>query len=537
MMTFFWQQGGKLFEQLLAMAIGLIVARLLGPKLYGYYNVIGNLPGLLVALVALGYEDSLTNFLGRYTDRPGVVSYLLREVIKRRIVYTGVAMGVLALFAGQIAVWQGFVTYETEFRLVAVICFLMAVANLLTMSLIALFDVKANTLLRTLSLALQLVLAYKLIKSGYGLQGAIYAWLIGVAVLAFGLSFQVFQRTKHPPEHVELRPVLRFGIGLWINSVVGVMIGKQLGVMMLSQSIFGIDKAHIGYFNAAFNGRMFADSLLLAGMSGTALAAAARLAERKGKDGLAIAWRLNVRLTTMLAVPSMLFFTFQGYRSLTLIFGRDFGPAFAPFLWMMGFQLLMRIYGGGASSTVMSAGGKVRLVVQQYMISGAISIVLVLASLIVFARVGQMEAVVAVCIALGVSNVLLSFLGFRVVKRSYHVMFPTLFTIKVVLAGGLAGASTLWLPFGNWDNIHFLPQLCIVAGLAIQFTLVFYGLMRILRPLSAEDYDVAVRASNRVSRFLRPMVGEPILDTLPREEPVTEKQIEEAEGMTDVELP
>lgn len=508
-MTFFWQQGGKLFEQLLGMAIGIIVARLLGPALYGMYGKVGNLPGLVVAFVSLGYEDSLTNYLGRYTDQPGVISFLLREVVKRRLLYTGIAMAALALLARQIAHWQDFVGYEWAFNLMALYCFLTSLANLFTMSLIALFDVKANSILRVISLTLQLGLAYALLKRGYGLQGAIVAGLIGIVLLTVGLSVQVAMRMKPAPTRVELKPVLRFGVGIWITSVVGVLIGKQLGIAMLS--LFKIADTHIGYFNAAFNGRMFADTLLLAGLGGTALAAASRLAERKGADGLAIAWRLNVRLTTALAVPSMLFFSFQGYRALTLIFGKDFGPAFVPFLWMVGLQLVTRVFGGGASSTVMSAGGRVALVVRQYVISGVASVVLVYLALHLFHNRPAGEVVVAVSVALGSATVLLSIMGFAHVRSTYQVRFPTAFTLKILLAGVLAGLSTMWLPMGNWDQMRFLMQLAITAGLALQYTVVFYLLMRVLRPLSAEDYDVAVRASKRVSKFIRPMVGERIV--------------------------
>lgn len=498
-MTFVWQQGGKMFEMLLFTIISIVVARLLGPEKSGVYAAVGAVQGMLCAFVAFGYEESLTNFLGRYSDKPGIISFILRELLKRRLMYVSLAMGLMAALASFVTASQGIRGYEWAVQLSALMGILSSLGTFFTFTLIALFDVKVNNVMRAVTLVVQLVLVVWLIRAGYGIAGAIWSFIIAMTVYLIGIAWPVVRRMLPTPERIELKPVVRFGLGLWVNALVGLVLGKQLGLIVLGA--FGVEEAWRGYFNAAFNTRVLADQLMLAGFGGTALAAAARLAERQGTEGLALAWRLNVRLTTLLAVPTMVFFMFQAPRAIQLLFGGAFLPAATVFLWLAAPTLIARAYGGGASSTVMSAGGMVSLVVKQYVIGGVASVVLSVLAVWLFRPYGAEAAVSALALAMGIAFIITSGLGFAVVRRVYEVRFPTAYTVKVFAISALAGVSTLWLVGGR--SLWVLP-------LAVQFILVFYVLARLVRPLSAEDYSVAQKASRRISKFVRPLVGEPI---------------------------
>jgi O-antigen/teichoic acid export membrane protein len=215
----------------------------------------------------------------------------------------------------------------------------------------------------------------------------------------------------------------------------------------------------------------------------------------------------------MLVVPSLIFVVFQAERAITLLFGARYAPSADVLLWLAWPAMIARAYGGGASSTVMSAGGMVPLVVRQYVIGGITSIVLCYVGLLLTAN-DALRATYAVSLALGTGAIVVSGLGFRVVRRTYGVRFPSVYTLKIAVGALLAGASTLWLPLTeSWAQTRMALQLATVLGLAAQYTAVFYVLMRIMKPLSAEDYEVASKASRRVTRFIRPLVGERLPET------------------------
>ena len=131
-----------------------------------------------------------------------------------------------------------------------------------------------------------------------------------------------------------------------------------------------------------------------------------------------------------------------------------------------------------------------------------------------------MDSVIAVTIAVSAAQIIVSAMGFHVVRRNYGVRFPTAFTLKVAAAGAIAGASTLWL---RPSLGHLASKSWMIFPLAVQFTLVFYLLCRVMKPLNAEDYEVAAKASRRVPKLILPLVGEPVdVTPKPSEEPQTE---------------
>ncbi len=487
------------------MILNVAASHFLGPGPMGVYAAVGALQGTLVVFISLGFEDSLTNYLGRHAERPGIVSFILRELLKRRIALALVSMGLLAALAGPLAAAQHISGYEWAIWLMAAAGAMTSVASLISFSLIAMFDVKASTIVRTVALVVNVALMFALVRH-YQLLGVIWAFVIGSAIFLFGLIPAVYKRLTAPPEPTELKPVIRFGLGIYVNTVMNLTLGKQLGVLLLGLfAIGGVRQTeYVGYFNNAFNAKVLVDTLLIAGLGGTALAAASRLAERRGKEGLAVAWRLNVKLTTMLSVPTMIFFLFHARETIVLLYGHKFEPATTPFVWLTAWGILVRIYGGGASSTVMSAGGMVRLVVQQYIIGGFVSLILCYLAVLTTRNDDPMITLIAISVALSIGLLLVSALGFRVVKKTYHVAFPLVFTLKVILGGCIAGASTLWLHSSHsW----------VILPLSVQYAVVFYLAMRVLKPLTAEDFEVASMASRRITRIARPLVGEPLPET------------------------
>lgn len=484
--AFLWQQLAKISEYAIQLIMLKLTAHYLGPERSGVYAAVGSVLGLALAGIQLGLEESANNFISRAADYPKRVAFLVRALFAKRLLLS-LLVGAVIFVAAPLLASANNVNDANYFRILALVLILTATSTLLSYFMLALFENRQVMAVRLLAMVAQVVLLVAFLSRGMDVWGALLAQAIAAGIMLVGFFAFNARHWRVDPEAIPLKPVFSFGFTLGIRNMMDFVLGKAMGIQLLA--LLGIGLSEIGYYNASFNLRLTIDTFFAAGMGATALVATARLTEKGGAKQLPKAWIYNLKATTLLCVPPMMFFLLHTQAGLAAITSREFIPGTAVCRVLLTLAIVTRVFGGGASGTVLNADGKERLVLRQYIIGGVCNLALDLALIPFFGIYG-------VAVATGFSSILTSYLGYAAVRSAYAVRFPAAYTVKVVAASAVAAAGTC--PFYAYMVPLTSGKVWWLFPAAGVFLLVFLPTLRALRPFDAEDVETARKVGRRI---------------------------------------
>jgi O-antigen/teichoic acid export membrane protein len=190
-------------------------------------------------------------------------------------------------------------------------------------------DMLPNALFnQVLNPAVFLVLVVGLLVLGWGLEGALVAYLVA-DILGFAASVLYYQRRIHRHLPVELRGHGRPSRVLWLSAIALWGVSSLAFITAYADTLFlGAYRSvlDVGYYSTAMT---LARTLLLAGSALTFvfLPLAARLARQRQIGLLRTAYTVATRWILVVSIPLFLLFFLLPSESVTAIFGAKYLPA------------------------------------------------------------------------------------------------------------------------------------------------------------------------------------------------------------------
>lgn len=473
---------------------------------YGILAIALTAYNTILYIVAFGLEDATTTYVPRVLAEHGRASAasLIRRLLALRLMTLFVAMIVIIFTLPALAALisltgiKGSADVAASLRNpellshitpIAVYVFGSSVGSLLNALCAALMRMHIVFYIGSITQLALLGLGFLVLQFGMGINGLL--WLLAISSLfnaaAFAFWLAPFLFTRGVEYKQPLAPLIKLGISAWLTNLVTGALLKQVSIILLT--IFAVSLIDVGYFNLSFQLADAANLLLVAGFGGVAGSALAAAFIGHNNERLSRSWQALIKVETLLAAPGLVFCLFNASNMAHALYGPKFdpvGPLLAIFLF---FNIIYRLLGTTIHQSTLYVVGKARLVVLGQWI-GMVLLVIIGAILIGVFKLGPAGALIADGLAKAITGGLLLLFLWRDLPHKYPLGFTLRFLLALVLA---ALPSILWHPSNQ--------ILLVISG--IIFLLLCFGLLTIIKPLSAEDMGMLNEMNPRVSRYLR----------------------------------
>ena len=98
-----WNQMSRFGEYGVMFVLSIVLARGLGTEGFGRYTVVISFSYICILLSTLGLNEAMNNFVPKYQDTPGTLSFILRRALGARIAGLVLICGAVALLSPQLA--------------------------------------------------------------------------------------------------------------------------------------------------------------------------------------------------------------------------------------------------------------------------------------------------------------------------------------------------------------------------------------------------------------------------------------------------
>jgi O-antigen/teichoic acid export membrane protein len=319
-----------------------------------------------------------------------------------------------------------------------------------------------------------IVAAVFILRAGWGIAGLL-GWTITAATM--NLCFFTAHANRMLPREtapIEIRPVLRVAGAAWISGICAQLLQKEMDVLVLN--VFRIPWEAIAAYSLGASLGVTLGSLTHG--TGPLFQGALSEAAQRGERGLLGAiWQMAIKTSAVLWVPP-LFFVFVFAPELIIAFwGPGFREAAWVFRWMALSQVTAALLGEAFAGSLFFAVGRERLALVLRLMAVGLNVMLDFALIPQFGIVGAMIGTSTAFAAVAIAE--MSF-----VYRLTGVLPPIRFLGKWLAAFGLAGLSAVFVPGVGW---------WVWAGRLAVYSVVAVSLLRIFRPLEAEERELLMR--------------------------------------------
>ena len=482
----------------------VIVTRKLSVAEYGVYAVALAAFNTIAYIVALGLEDATTTFIPRVFAEHGkaAAAFLVRRLLLLRLLILALSVGIMLFAMPALAAFFAIIPLSISADIaaglrdpgllshitpIAIYVLGNGIGSLVTAVRASLMRMRLVFVVGSLTQLAQLGLGYVVLQLGWGINGVLWLFaassLLSAAVLVFWQTPLLIARGAEYRQ--SLGPVVKLGISAWLTNLVQSALLKQVSIILLGY--FAVSLVQIGYFNLSFQLAHAASLLLVTGFGGVGGAALAAAFVGRNYDRLARSWQALIKIETLLAAPGLVFCLFNAQNIAHALYGSNYdpvGPLFAIFLF---FNIIVRVLGTTIHQYALYVMGKAQLVVlAQWIGLGAVTLL----GIALIPQWGPAGALVADGLAqIIIGGLLLAFL-WRNLPRKY----PLGFTLRMMFGLTLAALpSIIWHPE---SRVLLVVSGCLFLALCV-------GLLLVIQPLSAEDWEMIKGVNPRVAPYLR----------------------------------
>jgi O-antigen/teichoic acid export membrane protein len=486
----------------------IIITRTLNNTDYGVYAVALSAFNTIAYVVALGLEDATVTFVPRVLAEHGqaAAALLSRRLLGLRIAILMLSVVImvftLPLLAALIAIIpiQGSGNVAAGLRdpkllghilPIAIYVLGNGISGLLTALCAAVMRMRIVFIIGGITQLLLLIIGFIVLHLGWGVDGML--WLLAVSSLLNALAFALWQApflfARGATYKQAMKPVVRLGISAWLTNLVSGALLKQVSIILLGY--FAISLVQIGYFNLSFQLAHSANLLLVAGFGGVGGSALAASFIGKNYERLAVSWQTLIKIESLLAAPVLVFCLFNAQNIATTLYGTNFdpvGPLLAIFLF---FNIFVRVLGTTIHQSTLYVVGRARLVVLSQWVG---LIVVILLGLLLIPLNGPTHGPAGALVADGLAQVITGALLLVFLARDLPRKYPLGFTLRLLLALTIAALpSIIWHPTNR-------ILLGISGGI---FLILSFGLLLLIKPLSAEDLEMIADVNPMVAKYLK----------------------------------
>jgi O-antigen/teichoic acid export membrane protein len=362
-----------------------------------------------------------------------------------------------------------------------------SIGSLLTAVCAAYMRMVSVLIIGSITQCVLLGVGFALLQLGFGIDGILWmlaiVGLLNATAFAIWLAPVVLARDKNAYRQ-PVFPVIRLGLAAWQTNLVSGALFKQTTIILLGY--FAVSLTLRGFFNLSYQLADSANALLVAGFGGVGGSALAAAAIGRNYARLGRSWEVLIKVETLLAAPGLVFCLFNAQNIVTILYPKTYapvGPLLAIFLF---FNLIVRILGTTIHQSTLYVLSKARLVVIAQWIGLASILGL---GIVLIPRYGPAGALIADGIAKALAGALLLAFLWRDLPNKYPIGFTLRFLLALTLA---ALPGIVWHPTNR----------ILFGASGVIFLVLCFGLLVVIKPLSADDLEMIKGMKPGVARYL-----------------------------------
>ena len=492
---FFLFSGAALSTVIMAIS-AILIGRLLGPELYGQYNLVLVIPSLILLFTDLGINVGIIKFVAslRAEGKAGRAVELIRLCMYLKFGIGLVASILCAIFAGYFALIINRPDYGFYVQLASISIIFQVIFTTANSAFVGLDKSEYNALATNVQAVTKTVLQIVLVLLSFNVTGALIGYVGGYVVASIlgsaVLFFKFLKPAKiHDVPYMEegykktFTLLARYGLPVYVSVVL-------LGFLPIYQQVvlaFFASDAVIGNFRAASN---FVGLLAVIPISISAalLPAFSKLESATPKTVNTFFKRAN-KYTCLLIVPTTTLIILFSTQIIQLVYGSVYSSA-ALFLSVGALVYFLVAIGSLSLSSLFNGLGKTRLTLNMAIIN---FVILVALSPIL----AQTSGVIGVIAASLIAGTVASSYAAYVAKRRLKVNFDFKPTLRIYVISVLSAVPSLALLFFTSLN----STVILVFG-ALTYLFVFVTLMPLMRIVD----EAEIKALGRVTVTI-PLLG------------------------------
>jgi O-antigen/teichoic acid export membrane protein len=327
---FFLVSGTAVATVVLAIA-SILIARFLGPELYGQYALALVVPQLLFLFTDLGISQGITKFAATLQAK-GETNRLLNMVKHGLLVRAIIGLAIFAVnyvFADIIATYL-LQRPELAFyiRLGSISILFQVIFSTATSAFVGMDKAEYHAIATNVQATAKTIASIALILAGLGITGAITGFTVSYiasAVVALPLLWLLFRRKKSSEQReglaTNLKTLFRYGTPLYVSVLLSGFLPLLINVIL---AFFTTDNA-IGNYKAATNFSALL-TVLAVPITTVLLPAFSKLnntTDQKVRDF----FRIAVKYTTMIVIPVTLFILISSSEIVQIVYGGTYDSA------------------------------------------------------------------------------------------------------------------------------------------------------------------------------------------------------------------
>jgi O-antigen/teichoic acid export membrane protein len=488
---FFLFSGAAMATVIMAIA-AILVGRLLGPELYGQYNLVLVVPTLLVLLTDLGINAGITRFAaslraeGKGESVPGIVRY---GMYFRLLI--GIIVSFLSLvFANYLTALINRPDFTFYVQIASISTIFQVIFGTANSAFVGLDKSEYNALTTNIQATAKTVLQILLVLLGFNVTGALIGYVGGFIVASILGAIILFFRLLKPAEKSKADPpregysqvlklLARYGMPIYVSVVLA-------GLLPLYQQVvlaFFASDAAIGNFRAAAN---FLTLLSIVPSSiTTALLPAFSKLDSSRNEKVNVFFKRANKYTCLLIVPTTTLIVLFSKQIVQIIYGSGYTSA-SFFLSLSSLVYFLVIIGHLSLTSLFNGIGETRLTLKVTMINFLILLILSPVLAAVYDVVG---AIIAALIA----SISAASYSAYVAARKLKVQFDFGPTLRIYAISIFSSAIPLLLLF--FTSLHSV--IVLVAG-TISYLMIFITLMPLAGIASQNELKTLMQVTSKI---------------------------------------
>ena len=454
----FWGQIGMSARTILCFLISMIVARSLGAENFGVYAAFISLVDMLVKLSEMGVQSLFSTYIPRYQSlgQGGQCSFVLRRILLLRFVLALIIVIVLFCYSETLMDALGIPELDHYLLLIGVWFLTQSMMDSFLFIVIANMRMKWYSLVELLVSVFQLASVLILTQRGMSIEALVSLIVVVRAIQLSCYLYHSFPTLSAKPVAVDLRPIAKFSLILWLSSVLQYFRFKSIDVFMILY--FLKDTAEVAYYEIAYMLTLTGGYVLLTSLDPLLQPIYSEAHSRDGVNGLRKAWSFSTKLSIFLGVPILVFMIAHS-ESIVRCFYTETYLQVAPLIVVFSlFSILSICCSSETSITVVFPLNKERLFLYVRGVNGIVNIIL---NIVLIPKYGVLGAVLAT----GGTTLLTTLYEYRLAVKLVGIRLPYAFIVKLLLVIFISISWTLL-----FDDMN-LWELLVVGSIYYGFTL------------------------------------------------------------------
>ena len=477
----------KVIAMLIAGLALILVARILGPSVYGVYTIAIAVAGLFGMASDFGIGTAFNKFIAEHKTlgRIEKIDELMSNGLFASLIL-GVALSAAAFLLSGIlsSLILHSTTYTYILQLAAFMVVVGMIANALNSALVGFGKGMHFALMLMAQVVVQALVSVALALSGYGALAPILGLLLGgIAQIIYALYvILVVNRVKLVRPSLEaMGSIFKFSLPIAATYALVTMV-SSLSFMVLGAFATTVIVGNVGIASkvGTFIGA-FTESIGLSLLP----AFASTLATKQKKSRLNRLYNYSVHISLILSVPVLLSVALLAKQFTYTAFSSEY--AIAPlYVSIVSIGVIINIV-STYTSTLLIGGNKVKGLFKSYL---ALTIVQLVA---MFALVPAFKGIGIVILMFIVTPVASVFFFARESSRALGVKLELGKPLRIMLAGIISVAAFVPIMIAFPTN-----SIALLAGIAIEQIIVYPPVLSIVKGVTAGDLDVLKKITKKI---------------------------------------